>query len=183
MSASRRPLDLLRRYPYAAGCIVATLALLGGAWFLRDKIAALQVDSAERTKQGEAMLSTLVGGSITRQELAHVREATRRIEDNLVIEANLAENLWYFYKLEEQTKVRLPELHQLSSPIADKSPLYRRIPYNLRVTGTFDQVAAFLLALETGPRLVKITNFSFSRTDATGAGLALELSIELLGKK
>ena len=129
------------------------------------------------------MLALLVGGSTQRAELEVVRETTRRIEENLVVEANLAENLWYFYKLEEQTKARLPELHQLSSPTTDKSPLYRRVPYSLRIAGSYEQVAAFLLALETGPRLVKITGFNYARAEAVGSAMALDLNVELLGKK
>ena len=129
------------------------------------------------------MLALLVGGSTQRAELETVRDATHRIEENLVVESNRAANLWYFYKLEEQTKARLPELHQINSPTTDKSPLYRRVPYTLRVTGLHEQVGTFLQGLETGPRLVKITGFNYARTDPTGATLALDLSIELLGKK
>jgi len=174
---------LVRRYPQSALCLVLTVLLGIGAWFLRGQIEELEVVQSERSREGEAMLALLVGGSTQRQELAAAHEVARRIEDNLVVEDNLAENLWYFYKLEEQTKARLPELHQLSSPPGDTSPLFKRIPYTLRVTGSFEQVAAFLLALETGPRLVRITGFSCSKTGAGGAGLALDLAIELLGKK
>jgi Tfp pilus assembly protein PilO len=174
---------LLKRWPYCVICIALTVASGVGWWMLRDRIAELQVVHAGRTKEGEAMLALLVGGSTQRTELEAVREAARRIEENLVVEANLAENLWYFYKLEEQTKARLPELHQLSSPTTDKSPLYRRVPYGLRIAGTYDQVAGFLLALETGPRLVKITSFNYARSDPVGSAIALDLNVELLGKK
>jgi Tfp pilus assembly protein PilO len=183
MSAWSSVVPLIRRWPYCAACLVVTLLAAVGAWFVRAEIAALQAAHAERARDGEAMLATLVSGSTQRAELEAVREATRRIEENLVVEANLAENLWYFYKLEEQTKARLPELHQLNSPSTDKSPLYRRVPYTLRVTGTYWQVASFLLALETGPRLVKITSFNYARADATGSAMTLDLGLELLGKK
>lgn len=175
---------LLRRYPYAAACVGLALACAGGVWFLREHNAGLQVELAERATKGEAMLLTLVGGSTLREELDYLRDAVRRIDENLVVEANLAENLWYFYKLEEQTKARLPELRQLNSPTSDKSTFYRRVPYTLRVTGFYDQVSAFLLALESGPRLVKIRNFGFSRNDAASGGtITLDLSVELLGKR
>lgn len=174
---------LLRRYPYSAVSFLLTVALGIGAFFLRSQIADLETTQRERAKEGEAMLTLLVGGSTQRQELAAVHEVARRIEDNLVVEDALAENLWYFYKLEEQTKARLPELHQLSSPPGDSSSLYKRIPYTLRATGSFEQIAAFLLALETGPRLVNIISFNCARTGAGGAGLALDLGIEVLGKK
>lgn len=173
----------VRRWPWCVACGVATLVCGVGAWLLHDEIGVLEEVHRARSKEGEAMLSLLVGGSTVRTELAAVRETVRRIEENLVVEANLAENLWYFYKLEEQTKARLPELHQLSSPANDKSPLYRRVPYGLRVAGNYEQVASFLLALETGPRLVKITAFNYARSDPGGQALSLDLSVELLGKR
>ncbi len=174
---------LVRRWPWCVACGCATLGCAAGAWLLHDEIGVLEEVHRARSKEGEAMLSLLVGGSTLRAELAAVRETVRRIEENLVVEANLAENLWYFYKLEEQTKARLPELHQLSSPTTDKSPLYRRVPYSLRIAGTYGQVASFLLALETGPRLVKITGFNYARSDPGGQSLSLDLSVELLGKR
>jgi Tfp pilus assembly protein PilO len=180
--STRDFIPLLRRWPYCVACFLVIVACAGGVWFIREKIQTLQQVHAERSQEGEAMLALLVSGSTQRAELDYVREATRRIEENLVVEANLPENLWYFYKLEEQTKARL-ELHQLNSPTSDKSPLYRRVPYTLRITGTYPQVAAFLLALETGPRLAKINSFSYARADAAASTMALDLSLELLGKK
>jgi Tfp pilus assembly protein PilO len=173
----------VRRYPYPTGCTILTIALAVTAWFLWDQNQTLELVRQQRAKDGEAMLALLVSGSTQRQELATAREVTRRIEDNLLIETNLAENSWYFFKLEQQTKARLPQVSQISSPINDHSTLYKRIPYTLRVEGNYDQVGAFLLGLETGPRLVAITGFSFTRRQADGSNLALDLNVELLGKK
>ena len=173
---------LLRRYPFCAACIAVTLLSAGTAWYLSGQNTDLEAVRVERAKEGEAMLALLVGGSTQRQELAAAKEAARRIEENLVIDSNLAENAFYFYKFEEQTKARLPELHPLSSPASDSSALYRRVPYTLRVVGTYEQVSAFLFAIETGPRLANITAFSFSRRESEG-GVSLDLSLELLGKK
>jgi Tfp pilus assembly protein PilO len=172
--------QLMRRYPLCAICAALTILAGGAAYYLRGQNAELEVMQKDRTKEGEAMLDLLVGGSTQRQELALVQEVAKRIEDNLVMEDNLAENLGYFYKLEEQTRVRLAELNPLSSPPGDTAPLFKRIPYTLRATGTYEQVAAFLQALETGPRLINITGFTYSRT---ATGLSLDLSLELLGKK
>lgn len=176
-------LALIRRYPFAATCIL--LVILGGvgAYFLWDDIDTQEAARIDRAKEGEAMLGLLVGGSMQRQELAAAREATRRIDDNLVIEANLADNNWYFYKFEEQTKARLLELHPLSSVTAEDAALYKRIPFTLRVSGSYEQVTAYLLAIETGPRLANITSFGLSRRDKETSAVVLELSLELLGKK
>ena len=174
-------LAALRRYPYSTACVLLTLLLGGAAWYLRGENEELAVTLADRTREGEAMLKLLVGGSTQRQELALVQEAVHRIDENLIVESNLAENTWYFYKFEEQARARLAELHQLNSPSTDASPLFCRVPYTLRVSGGFDQVAKFLHALETGPRLVKISAFSLTR--AGNSAVTLDLNLEMLGKK
>jgi len=174
---------LLRRFPFASACILLVIASGVGAYFLWDDIDRQETARQDRAKEGEAMLELLVSGSTQRQELDAVREATRRIDDNLVIEANLADNQWYFYRIEEQTKSRILELHPQSSPTSDVTTLFRRVPYTLKVSGTYDQVSAYLLALETGPRLANITSFAYSRRDKETTGVVLDLSLELLGKK
>ncbi len=57
------------------------------------------------------------------------------------------------------------------------------MPYTLRLSGSYEQIMAYLIAIETGPRLANITAFSFTRRDKDGTGVTLELSLELLGKK
>ncbi len=176
-------LALLRRFPFAAACVLVTLLCGVGAYFLWDDIQVQEAARLDRQKEGEATLELLVGGSTQRQELAAVRDAARRIEDNLVRENDLADNQWYFYKFEEQTKSHLLELHPQSSPPANDTTMFKRVPYSLRLTGTFEQVAAYLLAIETGPRLANITSFALSRRDRDTNALSLELNLELLGKK
>ncbi len=149
MSSTDQLLGLVRRYPFAVGCAVVTLLSVLAAWYFSGQNEDLESVRRDRAKEGEATHSLLVGGSTQRQELDFVRGIARRIEDNLVVESNLAENAFYFYKFEEQSKVRLPELHPFNSPNTDPSPLFRRVPYTLRVHGTYEQVAAFLFALET----------------------------------
>jgi len=176
-------LALLRRFPLASACVLVLILSGVSAWFLWQDIDAQEVAREDRAKEGEAMLDLLVGGSTQRQELAAAREAARRIEDNLVVESNLAENKGYFYKFEDQTKSHLVELHPQASPAAGETALFKRVPYTLRVTGTYEQVAAFLLALETGPRFASITAFTFSNRGLEGSGLSLDLTLDLLGKK
>jgi Tfp pilus assembly protein PilO len=179
----------LRRFLFA---VVCTLVIATGgvaAWLLSHDVDEQELVRQERAREGEAMLDLLVGGTAQRQELEVVREAARRIDDNLVLESDLAGNNWYFYKLEEQTRCRLLENRQQSAAGNEHSPLFKRIPWTLRLVGSYQQVAGYLLALETGPRLVRVTAFSLSRNSA-GAGavaspnvLSMELSVELLGKK
>jgi len=173
---------LVRRYPFAVTCTVLVIGLAVTSWFLWQQIDERELTLEDRAKVGEANLELLIGGSTQREELAAVRKANRLIEDNLVIEANLADNKWYFYKIEEQTKAHLLDINQYPAPAGD-SPLYRRMPFSARITGTYEQVASFVLSIETGPRLSNITAFTFSRRDKDPDRLALDLNLELLGKK
>ena len=58
---------LIRRYPYCAACTVVTLLLGGIAWFLIGQNEDLEAVRMDRAKEGEAMLTLLVGGSTQRQ--------------------------------------------------------------------------------------------------------------------
>lgn len=195
---------VMRRYPWCVACAIITLVCGGGAWYLHTDLADLAEPYAQRSKEYEDMLNLTKGGLTQRQELENATNVTRRIEENLLVGEDLAGNNWYFYKFEEQTKAHLSELHQLNSPPTDNSPLFRRVPYSLRVNGTFEQVAGFVLALETGPRLMRVNAFSMSRStggnkdggrgarsdaapdapaDAAVSSVVLDMNIELLGKK
>jgi Tfp pilus assembly protein PilO len=174
---------VVRRHPLSALC--ASVCILCGilSWAIHANMKWLELEHKQLSQDGDLMVGTLITGPSIRVELASAREITRRIDDNLVVEDNLAENLWYFYKIEQQTKARLPELHQLGALVPDSKSLYKRIPYTLRVTGTYEQTAAFLYAIETGPRLANITSVNFRRRDPGSVSFILDIDLELLGRK
>jgi Tfp pilus assembly protein PilO len=161
---------------------ITLVAVVAAVVFWQD-IRRLEAEYQERTSEDQSTLAAQFSGSKLKDELARVREAVGRIEENLVIESNLAENHWYFYNLEEQTRSRLVEMHPLSSGPAPAQSPYKNVPYSLKVSGAYEQAAAFLQRLETGPRLVKVTSFSFRRREAGGSAVLLDLNVELLGKK
>jgi Tfp pilus assembly protein PilO len=174
---------LVRRYLFCAVCGGLSLVLAVALWVLRQNVAALEKANRETSQEFAAMLSTLKAGPLVRQELARAQDAVQRIEGNLVIEKNLAENLWYFYKIHPDSKEILTNLRPLNSqPSADSSD-YKLVPFSLQLTGTFEQVAAYLLELETGPRLALVKSFKFWRPQLGSPNLTLDLEVRLLGRK
>ncbi len=173
---------VVRRHPAAVGFAGAALLLAGLDALAYKQVHLLGQVHALRQHDGEEISAMLLRGPALREESEVLTAATQRIEENLVVETNLAENLWYFYKIEEDTRARLSELRQLSAPLADTGSPYRTIPYSLKLTGTYEQVAAFLHRLETGPRLTRITSFSFSRNSPDSPLVALDLGLNLLGR-
>jgi len=174
---------VVRRHPLSVLCAIVFIVCGLLSWLIYGDMKGQELERSQLAQDGDLMVATLITGPSIRTELEAIREITRRLDDNLVVEDNLAENLWYFYKIEQQSKAHLTELHQLNPLIPDPRSLYKRIPYSLIVTGTYEQTAAFLYDIETGPRLANITTVNFRRSEPGSPMLNLEITLELLGKK
>lgn len=170
-----------RRYPLVAISLSLFTLLSIANYFLwqRQQIITRQHDTVRRN--GDAMLQALTSQSLIAGELAAVKEALKMIDRNLIAEADLAENLGYLYQMETLSHVRLSQMNQLSSLPAPEGNPYKSVPFSLRVTGTYPQMINFLRELETGPRLLRIKTYSFSRDAAKNNTLSLDLIVEILG--
>jgi Tfp pilus assembly protein PilO len=174
---------LLRRNIFSTVCSGLSLVLAVAIWWLWQDVHILEIENRERAQQFAAMLSTMKTGPLVRQELARAQDIVQRIEGNLVIERNLAENLWYFYKIHPDSKEILTTLRPLNSEASADGSDYKLVPFSLQLNGTYEQVASYLLQLETGPRLAMIKSFKFERQQKSSSGLILYLEVKLLGKK
>jgi Tfp pilus assembly protein PilO len=174
----------LRRNLFSVICSIVMVVLAGGGWWLWHDLANQEEILHLRTLAGEAELDTIAFSPVLREALAQTRTAVTRIERNLVQESNLADNLGYFYQLEERTQTRIRGLNQLntSGPKEGSRAAYKAIPYSMEVSGSYEQVMNFLQSLESGARLVKVRSFSFRRAAAGSATVVLQLDIALLGK-
>lgn len=174
----------LRRNFFAFSCSLIILVLVGGGWWLWHDISNQEEKLHVRTLQGEIELETIAMRPLLREALNQTRAAVTRIESNLAVETNLADNLGYFYQLEEKNRVRIRGLNQLttSGPAEGDRAVYKPIPYTMEVSGTYAQVMDFLQSLESGPRLVKIRSFSFRRADLSSGNVLLQLDLVVLGQ-
>jgi Tfp pilus assembly protein PilO len=173
----------MRKHPLSVLCACVCIACSLVSWYTYGDIKRLEGEHLQINQDVDLAVSTMISGPSVRQELAVTREVSRRIEDNLVVADNLAENLWYFYKIEQESKAHMIEMHPMSSASSDPRSLYRRIPFSIKVTGTFEQVGAFLYYTETGPRLSNITTMGLRRRDIGSSTILLDMTVELLGKK
>lgn len=173
---------LARQYPFCGICAVLIVVFAIGSlvlWLRMHSLAKLQ---HARQAEGEAVQATLISAPQLRQELAFVRQTMQRITENLASEENLADNTNYFYNMEETSKARVEDLRNFNIPPPDTGIPYKRIPFGVRVTGSFTQVASFVHAIETGPRLSAITYFGFRKRPGTSLVVA-DLNVDLLGKR
>lgn len=173
--------EFLRSQPFVSASIVICVLSLGGIWWVRGQTSAYELELARVTDQGTETLGLVAMRNMLESELELVQNAIGRTDDNLVIEENLAENLWYFYSIEGQTETRLTELRQLEPAALASGETYLRVPYELSATGDFVGISEFLRQLEVGPRLVHIQEFSIRREAEADELLSLDLSVEMLG--
>ena len=175
--------QLAQRYPFCTACIVLSLLLAGASQWLRLDTGELETRQHDRAAEGDRMLKIIARGSQLRAELATVHAASQRITENLVVEKNIPENFWYFYKIEQDTQVKLTELLQRPALLQDAGAptTYKRVPFSLKLAGPFRAVIAYLQRVESGPRFGRIDGFQLQRQDPTTDKLVLQLDVELLG--
>lgn len=171
-----------RRHRFGAACAAVSVILAIASAALLKYHHSLSGIHRKKQAEGEAVVATLRSAPQLRDELAFARETNSRIESNLASESNLEGNVEYFYRMEEQTKAHLDEVRALSQ-MASGDPNYRRLPFSLRASGSYGQLAGLIHAIETGPRLVNVTQFGMRRRGATSSLVTLEISLDLLGKK
>jgi hypothetical protein len=177
---STRLSSLFRRNIFVTTCVIVCVLLAAGLWILSLDIHTREIMNRERSQDGAAMDSTLVTGPLIKQELARAQDIVQRFEGNLVVDKNLADNLWYFYKIDPNSKDILTNLRALNS---DPASDYKLVPFSIQLTCTFEQVANYLLQLETGPRLALIRSFNFRRQGARAPTIVLNLEVKMLARK
>lgn len=161
--------------------MLGLVALIGSfvCWYQLRNLNALQ---QKRQKEGEAVIATVISGPQTRDELTFAKATTERIAKLLIVEENLTDNLNYFYKMEETSRAHLDDLRPLNVVPPEAGIPYQKIPFSLKVSGTFSEVSAFIQAIETGPRLAAVNSFSF-RKRAGGPLITADLTVDILGKR
>jgi Tfp pilus assembly protein PilO len=176
--------QLAQRYPFCATCIVLSVLLAAAGVWLQIDLNDLTALQQQRARDGDQMLISLARGSQLRSEQAVASAAAKRINENLVVEKNVPENFWYFYKIEQDTQTKLTELQQRPALIPDTGAptTYKRVPYSVRLTGSFRSAISFLQRLETGPRFGRVDAFAIQRQDPTTSNVALQLDLQLLGQ-
>jgi Tfp pilus assembly protein PilO len=178
----RQLVSLAADYAFVSICAAVILVAGGAGYFLRQSIKELEHEHEFIRGEGETVLRIIAGAAALRSDRAAIEAAVREMNSNLITEENLADNLGYFYKIEEQSHARISELHQQTTPPSNGAGTVKTVPFSVNVTGTFAQVTSFLHQLEHGPRLMKITAFTFDRRSPAGDAVLLELNLEMLAR-
>jgi Tfp pilus assembly protein PilO len=172
---------LVRRYPFFGSCAVLSVLFALSAIGLSVRLHTLSGIHQKKLAEANIVQATLRSKPELLKELEFVRQTLQRISENLAKDESLLANQNYFLDMAERCEARL-NLSSFNTPPPDTGTEYVRIPFGLKASGTYAQVAAFIHALETGPRVSNITAFSFQRVPGT-SNVTVDLNVDLLGKR
>lgn len=187
---------LLKKHPLAVACAIISV-MCGAAFYFRMDVIDTARDEFERAdREAKAVSLNARMASGLPEATGEMREAGKQFDARLMQAQQLANNLQVFYRLENDTGVKLIDLRQLPLPApkagAARGP-YTPIPFNLSVQGDYAQVHNFLHRLETGPHFARFTQVSVTKraavadTTASGAkavpagGISANINLEMLG--
>jgi Tfp pilus assembly protein PilO len=176
-------IDFTRRNPVIVASVAIIFIFGSASYYLWHRQHALSVDHEEVRRNGEDMLQSLTGHTRVTAEMATVKSALDFIDQNLINEADLAENLGYFYAIESAARTRFTQLNQLSSQPQPEGAQFKPVPFTLRASGSYRQIMRLLHELEAGPRLLRIRTYTLSQGETGGDdNVTMELTVDLLAR-
>ena len=176
----RQLLALAKEHLFVTVCLILILAAGIVSFFFNQKNAELERIQNRLRQEGDAAARTINAAAALRNDAALIESALKEIDASLVTEDNLAENLGYFYIIEEQTQARIGELRQNTSAANEVDGKYKTVPATVSIKGTYAQAFDFLHKIETGSRLIKISSFTIHRSQATGDMVTLAVELNML---
>ncbi|TVR48254.1 MAG: hypothetical protein EA425_14685 [Puniceicoccaceae bacterium] len=181
-------LSKLKSFPLATAAIlliVAGGAVIGLRW---NVISELKEENTRLERQTSQIQANVRHGSTLPKTLESLSGWTADLDARLVNASDLAGNLRYFYRLEQESGVRISDVRQTQATAPTRArgqpaPLYQNVGYTVTVTGDYASVIRFLDMLENGEHFARLTTYTLqpSRTPGQSA-VTMNLNLELLGQ-
>ncbi len=184
---------LLQRYPLACVCTAISICLVAGIVFRAGALSEAQATALDQEAEGKRIGRNIRNASGLEDQLKAIHDGVARLESMLIKVDDVSGNQEFFYRLESAAGVSVIILRPAA---ALKNPtqgsFYQAAGFNVVVEGGYSQVIAFLRALERGPKLHQLTDFTLQRssTEKSEAGAAsaapkvvLNLNLQLLASK
>lgn len=169
-----------KRRPVVAVCAALIVVLGLRIYFTMGSDEVVQDTLREREKElGRLTANTKFSAQLDSQ-LETLRKANATIAAGALRVGDLAGNQQVFFRLEEQTGAKLLDLRPLNVPPPKAgAPAFVGIPFSLTIKGEYFQLMDFLMRLDRGATLARVTTASIARP--ADGGQSLSLTVELLG--
>lgn len=164
-------LALIKKHPIAFACGLIAL-LCGVALYLRsDAVDEAQRLFEEKDKESQKIALNARHTTGLAEQVQEIQGDAKQLESRLLRAGNLANNLQFFYRLENETGVKLVDVRQNPPPPAKQNApktLFIPVSFSLTLQGSYPQIWAFLRRIETGPHFARFDRLTVSKLEAGG---------------
>lgn len=184
-------LALIKKQPIAFACGLIIVACGAALFFPREAVTNAQALYEEKEKEFQKIDANVRNSAGLAEAAAEMQEAGRQFEARLVRAPQLANNLQFFYRLENETGVKLIDVRQQPIPAPKQGVprgAYAPVPFAVSVQGDYAQVHDFLRRVEAGPHFLRFSQVSLSKLaaagdarSATSNAMSATINLELLG--
>jgi Tfp pilus assembly protein PilO len=180
---------IYKRQPIALGCALATVLLIGAAYFRSSELPDRQQVLEQRSAEGQRIQNNVTNATLLKEQYDALVSANHKIDELLISPSQLGENLQFFYKIETATNTKISDLRQVYTASAKTSAAARvvPVPYSLVVRGEYRAILNFVRRIEKSTRLSRVMGASLQQegnqdsSALAGRDVTLNLSVELLG--
>lgn len=181
-------LTLIKKQPVAFACGLVALLCAVAIYFRGSAVDEARATFEEKDKESQKIALNARHAAGLAEQAQEIQAAARQFEARLVRAGDLANNLQFFYRLENETGAKLLDVRQnpipATKPNAPKT-LYAAVPFSVTLQGTYAQVWAFLRRLETGAHFARLDRFTLSKVEAGNLAATDQMNavftVELLG--
>lgn len=178
----------LKKQPIGSACGIVCILCGVAIYFQGDRIAATRQQFEEKSSEAQKFATNVRNAANLPQQVTAMQDAAKQLDSRLVRASQLAINQQYFYRLENETGVKLMEVRpgSISQPrgAAAGKNTYSPVPFSVSIQGNFKQVFDFLQRLEKGRHFCRFANISFGKSGGGQDGtdvLTVNMNLELLG--
>jgi len=188
-------LALIKKQPVAFACGVLCVLCAVAFYFRMDAIDEARAAFEAKDKEAKAVSQNARHTTGLAEHVQEIQADAKQLESRLLRAGDLANNLQFFYRLENESGVKLIDVRQNAQPAAKQNApktLFIPVSFNLTLQGTYPQIWAFLRRIETGPHFARFDRLTVSklegggRTEGGGAAgvdqMNAVFTVELLGK-
>ena len=179
----------VKKNKISVGFGVLALILFVIIYFDSDSLPTAKANLQELSAQSERLAANIEYSAKLTEQYKALVAANDIIGTRLVHPRQLAQNLQYFYKLENDTKTKFIELRQVGvAPPAKGAPprLYVPVGFTITVKGSYEGVIDVLRRLEEGAHYCQITGIDLGPVsrggDSTDHTMTMRLTLDLEGQ-
>lgn len=179
-----------RQYPIAISTLVLAVVLGLYVWSGGDNKIQLARQLTDLQSQWERMERNLRNATGLESQLEEMQELRAKMRTRMTRREEVALNLNYFYRLEQQSNVSISSINQLPASAGQQA---RHLPtmadfdiigYSMTIEGSFNDVLSFLQSIQQGEYFARIENVNFGRgRDQAGRAVSASIQVFILGAR